>query len=234
LPEYKNQKKYVNSFYFIERLSQELNKDSVVVTDMGTSFTCTMQTFKVKSGQRLTTSSGHASMGFGLPGAIGACYANNKDKVVCISGDGGLQMNIQELQTIAHNNLPIILFVLNNGGYLTIKTMQQNHFGRYVGSEKSSGVTCPDMMDIAQAYKIPSMRISNHQELNDNLLDILNSTTPFICEIMMDDEQALIPRSSSMKQPDGSIVSKPLEDLYPFLDRREFKKNMLIEPLEEI
>lgn len=234
LPEYQNQKDFVNSFYFISMLSKVLDKDAVILTDMGTSYTCTMQTFKVKQGQRLTTSSGHASMGFGLPGAVGACFANNKEKVVCISGEGGLQMNIQELQTIAHNKLPIILFVLNNGGYLTIKAMQQNHFGKFVGSEVSSGVSFPSMEAIAYAYKIPFARVNNHIELKENLVSILDSKTPFICEIMMDEEQPLIPRSSSMKQPDGSIKSKPIEDLYPFLDRDEFLSNMIIPPLEEI
>ena len=234
LPQYKNQKKYVNSFYFVNELSKVLDKDAVIVTDMGTSYTCTMQTFKIKSGQRLTTSSGHASMGFGLPGAVGACFANNKEKVICISGEGGLQMNIQELQTIAHNKLPVILFVLNNGGYLTIKSMQQNHFGKFVGSEVSSGVSFPSMKAVSHAYKIPFIRVNNHIELESNLSSILENNSPFICEIMMDEEQPLIPRSSSMKQPDGSIKSKPIEDLYPFLDREEFLSNMIIPPLEEI
>ena len=135
LPEYKGQKGYVNSFYFVDVLSRKLREKAIVVTDMGTSFTCTMQTFHVKKGQRLFTSSGHASMGYGLPGAIGACYGGGLRKTICISGDGGLQMNIQELQTLVQYQLPIILFVLNNQGYLTIKLMQQNHFGRFVGSD---------------------------------------------------------------------------------------------------
>ena len=234
LPEYSDQKKHINSFYFIGKLSDALDNDAVIVTDMGTSFTCTMQSFIIKKGQRLTTSSGHAPMGFGLPGAIGACFANNKKKTICISGEGGLQMNIQELQTIVHYKLPIILFVLNNGGYLTIKTMQQNHFGRYVGSNPSSGISFPDLIDLAVAYKIPSIRLNNHTELDNSLILILNHNGPYICEIMMSETQELNPRSSSMKQPDGSIVSKPLEDLYPFLDRDEFLDNMIIEPLKEI
>ena len=159
---------------------------------------------------------------------------NNKKKTICISGEGGLQMNIQELQTIVHYKLPIILFVLNNGGYLTIKTMQQNHFGRYVGSNPSSGISFPDLIDLATAYKIPSIRLNNHTELDNSLISILNHNGPYICEIMMSETQELNPRSSSMKQPDGSIVSKPLEDLYPFLDRDEFLDNMIIEPLKEI
>ncbi|TAM45953.1 MAG: thiamine pyrophosphate-binding protein [Gammaproteobacteria bacterium] len=232
LPEYRDLKQGINSFYFVDRLSDRLPADAVVVTDMGTSFTCTMQTFKVKLGQRLTTASGHAPMGYGLPGAIGACFGNGRRKTICISGDGGLQMNIQELQTMAHFRLPIILFVINNGGYLTIKHMQQNHFGRYVGSESGSGLSCPDMMKVAHAYGIPARRIADQASLLRELDDVLAQPGPYICEIMMPEDQPLIPRLSSLKKPDGTIISKPLEDLYPFLDRKEFKENMLIPPTE--
>lgn len=232
LPEYKKNKEGVNSFYFVDILSNRLDENAVVVTDMGTSFTCTMQTFKTKQGQRLFTSSGHASMGFGLPGSIGASLANGKKKTVCISGDGGLQMNIQELQTIVHHNLPITLFVLNNGGYLTIKLMQQNHFGRYVGSDKGSGLSCPDIIKIAKAYGIKAERISNHDELHEKIDSVLAETGPFVCEIIMPDNQPLIPRVSSLLKSDGTIVSPPLEDLYPFLNRDEFLENMIIEPVE--
>ena len=234
LPEYSKNKNLINSFYFIDLLSKKLDSNAVVVTDMGTSFTCTMQTFNVKKGQRLFTSSGDASMGFGLPGAIGACFGNNKKKTICISGDGGLQMNIQELQTIVHNKLPIILFVINNNGYLTIKLMQQNHFGTYVGSEPSSGVSCPDILKIASAYGIPSIRLSNQEILNEKIDWILDQTGPYICEIMMSENQPLIPRVSSFKKPDGTIIAKPLEDLYPFLEREEFMSNMFIEPIEPL
>ena len=199
---------------------------------MGTSFTCTMQAFKVKLGQRLFTSSGHASMGFGLPGAIGACAGNTRKQTICISGEGGLQMNLQELQTMVHYKLPILLFVLNNGGYLTIKHTQQNHFGQYVGSEKSSGVSFPDTVKVAQAYGIQADRINNMDEFDEKLDVALRESGPYVCEIMMPEDQPLIPRVSSQKQPDGSIVAKPLEDLYPFLEREEFEANMIIEPFE--
>lgn len=234
LPEYSMTPDGVNSFYFVDQLAQKLDNDAVVVTDMGTSFTCTMQTFQTKAGQRLFTSSGHASMGFGLPGAIGACFGHNQRQTICISGDGGLQMNIQELQTLVTYKLPVILFVLNNGGYLTIKLMQQNHFGRYVGSDPSSGVICPDIIKVATAYGIPSLRLNNQRELDEQLDSVLSQTGPFICEIMMPDDQPLIPRVSSLKKPDGTIISKPLEDLYPFLSRDEFAKNMIVEPVEVI
>jgi len=232
LPDYKGNREGVNSFYFVDLLSRKLDNKAVVVTDMGTSFTCTMQTFKTKPGQRLFTSSGHASMGFGLPGAIGACFANDKQKTICISGDGALQMNIQELQTLVHYKLPVILFVLNNKGYLTIKLMQQNHFGRYVGSEPKSGYSCPDIIKVATAYGIKAERVRNQDELHSRIDQIIGEPGPFVCEIMMPEDQPLIPRVSSLKKPDGTIVSKPLEDLFPFLDRKEFSENMIIEPLE--
>jgi len=231
LPEYSKLTDKVNSFYFVDVLSKKLDKHAVVVTDMGTSFTCTMQTFKTKKGQRFFTSSGHASMGFGLPGAIGACFANNKKKTICISGDGGLQMNIQELQTLVHYNLPIILFVLNNNGYLTIKLMQQNHFGKYVGSDKNSGVSCPDIIKVANAYGIKTERITNNNELLSKIDSILAEPGPFVCEIMMPEKQSLIPKVSSSRNPDGSFESRPLEDLYPFLSREEFLENMIIKPI---
>lgn len=232
LPEYRKNEEAVNSFYFVDVLSEKLDDSAVVVTDMGTSFTCTMQSFKPKKGQRFFTSSGHASMGFGLPGAIGACFANNKKKTICISGDGGLQMNIQELQTIVHYNLPIILFVLNNNGYLTIKLMQQNHFGQCVGSDKNSGVSCPDIIKVAKAYGIKADRIANHNELHAKIDAVLAEPGPFVCEIIMPENQPLIPKLSSAKRPDGTFVSRPLEDLYPFLDREEFFENMIIAPVD--
>jgi len=234
LPEYRDNQELVNSFYFVDRLADQLGPEAVVVTDMGTSFTCTMQTFRVKAGQRLFTSSGHASMGFGLPGAIGACFGHGRRQTICISGDGGLQMNLQELQTMATYRLPITLFVLNNGGYLTIKLMQQNHFGRYVGSDPGSGVVCPDIVKLAAVYGIPALRINDQRELDRELPGVLAHQGPFICEIMMPQDQALIPRVSSLKRPDGSIISKPLEDLYPFLERAEFAENMIVPPVEVI
>lgn len=231
LPEYAENKDVVNSFYFVDVLAKKLDESAVVVTDMGTSFTGTMQAFKTKQGQRFFTSSGHASMGFGLPGAIGACFANDRKKTICISGDGGLQMNIQELQTMVHYNLPIILFVLNNNGYLTIKLMQQNHFGRYVGSDKSSGVSCPDIIKVANAYGIKTERIANHDELHAKIDSVLAEPGPFVCEIIMSENQPLIPKLSSVKKPDGTFESRPLEDLYPFLDRDEFLENMIVKPV---
>ena len=187
-----------------------------------------MQALRVKPPQRLSTASGHAPMGYGLPGAIGAHFATGKP-VICIVGDGALQMNIQELQTIAAHKLPILIFVLNNDGYLTIKHMQQNHFGLNVGADPTSGLSCPDTMAIADAYGIPRLRVLNTSELD---FEISTLTYPCLVEIVMPPDQPLIPKLSSYKRPDGSITAKPLEDLYPFLDRNEFAAQMIVPPVE--
>lgn len=239
LPEYAAQTNGVNSFYFIDVLSKALPSDAVVVLDMATAFTCTYQTAKMEHGQRWITAAGHAPMGYGLPGAIGAHFATGK-KIVCIVGDGALQMNVQELQTIAHHKLPITIFVLNNGGYLSIKLMQSNHFDRRVGSDQESGLSCPDTGLIAYAYGIDIYKISDHQDLAGHpdfaacLRGILSHDTPQICEIMMDKSQALIPRVASKKMPDGSIRSTAIEDMFPFLPRDEFNAAMIVKPVDAL
>ncbi len=145
----KKVKNYTNSFRFVDQLCKQLQNKDIVVTDMGTSFTCTMQAFNSKGSQRLFTSSGLASMGYGLPASIGACFGSDKNRVICIAGDGGLMFNLQELQTIVHYNLPIKIFLIDNDGYLTQKLMQIKNFKRYVGAHPSSGVSCPDFKEIA-------------------------------------------------------------------------------------
>jgi len=126
----------------------------------------------------------------------------------------------------------VTVFVLNNQGYLTIKLMQQNHFGRYVGSDPSSGLSCVDIIKVAKAYGIESLRLLNNQQLHEQIDRVLAQPGPYICEIMMPEDQSLIPRVSSLKKPDGTVISKPLEDLYPFLPREEFFENMIVKPKE--
>lgn len=226
--EQKNQKRFVNSYHFVDILSDLLTEKDIIITDMGTSFTCTAQSFKVKHGQRYFTSSGLASMGFGLPGAIGACIANNKKRTICISGDGGLQMNIQELQTIIHYKLPIKLFVLNNSGYLTIRETQSRFFKKkFVGSDKKSGVSLPDIVKVGKAYGFKTIQIDSHVNLKQKVNKALNLKDPVICEIIMDPEQPLIPKvTSTIDKKTGRMTSKPFEDMYPFLSRSELKKIM--------
>jgi acetolactate synthase-1/2/3 large subunit len=173
-------------------------------------------------------------MGYDLPAAIGACVANGKKPVVLVTGDGSIQMNIQELQTICHNKLPVKIFVLNNEGYLAIRTTQDSYFkGRYVASSASGGVSCPDICKIGKAYGIRTMRIKDEKKLRSSLKNVLAVNGPVICEIMMDPRQTLYPKLSSEAKPDGRLISKPLEDMFPFLPREEFARHMIIDPLPE-
>jgi acetolactate synthase I/II/III large subunit len=230
LPEYAEQEG-VNSFHFIETLCRLLPEDAVVVTDMGTAFTCTFQTAKMRHGQRWSTASGHAPMGYGLPGAVGAAFATGR-RVFAIVGDGGLQMNIQELATIAHYRLPITIFVLSNDGYLTIRHMQANHFGRMVGSDAKTDFALPELICIADAYGLEYRAIVHPDNLAERLAPTMADAAPSICEIFMPRDQPLVPRVSSIKRPDGQIASRPLEDMYPFLPRDEFRAQMIVPPVE--
>lgn len=232
LDEYRTLPEQVNSYYFIEQLSERLPSGSIVVTDMGTSFTCTMQTFATKPNQRLFTSSGLAAMGFGLPGAIGACFANGRRRTICITGDGGLMFNLQELQTIVQYKLPIAIFVLANNGYLTMKITQKNHFKRLVGSDPSSGVSCPDFVKVAQSFGIEGAHIRSSADLLAGLDRALAAPGAYLCEIEMPEAQALIPRVQTMKSPEGKLMPTPIEDMFPFLEREELRRNMVIPPVQ--
>jgi len=226
--EYKYNKDRINSFYFMEVLSEKLTDNNIVVTDMGASYTCTMQSLQLNGKNRLFTSSACCSMGFGLPGAIGAYFASPSKDIILIAGDGGMQMNLQELQTIVHHQLPIKIFVLNNNGYLAISLMQDNLFkGNYIGSNKQSGVSSPDFTRIADAYGIKRFRFNNNEELENNIDDVMNYNGPVLVEIMMTENQLLIPRVQSSKDINGKIISNSLENMFPYLSEEEMKEIML-------
>ncbi len=231
LDEYRQLPDEVNSYHFVEALAERLPDGAVVVTDMGTSFTCTMQTFATKENQRLFTSSGLAAMGFGLPGAIGACFANGRRQTICIAGDGGLMFNLQELATVLQYKLPIALFVLANNGYLAMKITQRNHFGRLVGADPSTGVSCPDFVKVAQAFGMPAFDIRNVEELGPGLDRALATDGPVLVQVHMPEFQALVPRVQTMKTPEGKLLPTPIEDMFPFLDRDEFAQQMVVEPV---
>jgi acetolactate synthase-1/2/3 large subunit len=227
LPEYKELKTMVNIYTFFDSLCQYLTPEDIVVTDSGSAFFAGSQAIQIKAGMRYITSGGLATMGFALPASIGACIATNNHRVMCVTGEGGFQQNIQELQTVVHYKLPIKIFILNNEGYLSIRSSQQRLFGgRLIGEGSTSGVSFPDTEKIAYAYDIPYYRISNVRELNKKLIAILSINGPVLCEIICPPNQEIIPMSSSEKLPDGTMVSKPLEDMYPFLCREEFEENM--------
>ncbi len=227
LEEYRKQKK-INSYDFIDVLSDVLNKDDIIVTDMGLSFVGTHQAFKIKKGQRLFTNSGHAPMGWGLPAAIGAYYASKKKRIICLTGEGGLQMNIQEFATIMHNKLPIKTFIYNNGGYLTIKQTQQLGFNsRIMGSNSETGLSFPNYKKIANSHKIKYSKIINNKNLKSKIKKIISNNSPQICELMLDHNQEQMPKAINKRLPNGKSVPTKFEDMYPFLLSDEIKENML-------
>jgi acetolactate synthase-1/2/3 large subunit len=172
-------------------------------------------------------------MGNGIPGLIGACVGNGGRRTVCVDGDGGVQLNIQELETVRRLKLPIKLFVLNNDGYASIRTSQSRYFGRLAGADATSGVTLPPLRGVVEAYGLPYARIDTDTNLVDRVRELLDAPGPLVIEVMTPREEPRAPSLSSMRRPDGSMVSKPLEDLWPFLPRDEFLANMVIPPVEE-
>lgn len=234
LPRYADEKDGINKYSFIEKLKNHLKADSVVVSDAGSSYYVTSQALKIRDQQRYLTSGAQADMGFTLPAAIGASVARAGGEVVGITGDGSFQMNIQELQTVVHHQLPVKLVVWNNNGYLSIRATQLKFFsGREIGTDPASGVSFPSTEKIAAAYEIPFLRVSELKLLDAALKQFMGAAGPMILEVMCPKNQEIIPTASSKKLPDGRMVSKPLEDMYPFLERAEFLANMIVKPLEE-
>ena len=231
LDEYYSDQKGVNSYVFVKTLSDLLNDGDVVVTDMGTSFTCTMQAFRSKGGeQRLFTNSGLASMGFGLPATVGAAFGKKQaGRIVGVYGDGGFQMNIQELQTVVHYRLPLKIFILDSGSYLTIEHTQEDFFdGRYVGSNPSSGYSSPKFNLIANAYGIESCTVNQQEHLEAAIKRVLAAPGPMLCVVSLPDHQALIPLSKVDKA--RGYAGSPIERMYPFLSEEEHQANMLPKP----
>ena len=199
---------------------------------MGLSFVGTHQAFKVKRGQRVFTNSGHAPMGWGLPAAIGAYYASTetsmKKNVVCLTGEGGLQMNIQELATVLHHKIPIKIFIYNNGGYLTIKQTQQLGFkSRIMGSDYKSGLSFPNYELISKSHGIKFFKISDTRKIKKTIEKILKVNEPVICELILDNEQEQMPKAINKRTSDGKSIPTTFEDMYPFLPKIELKSNML-------
>ncbi len=212
---------YANSYKFADELFKQLQDGDVCVTGNGTAYTCTYQAMQVNKGVRVFANQGCAAMGYDLPAAIGAITANNNGRTVLVTGDGSLQMNIQELQTLLTYKLPLKIFVLENEGYLAIKTTQKAFFGgKFTGSNPASGVVCPDLEKIAGAYGIAYTGCrENGQALRDTIAQVLDYNGPIICEIHMHPEQTLFPKSASfMDKKTGKMSSAPLEKMAPFMD----------------
>ncbi|WP_288639957.1 thiamine pyrophosphate-binding protein [uncultured Methanosphaera sp.] len=223
------QKSPINVYAFLDTLSSNMMEYEKIVVANGSACAC-IHGYKLKKGQRLVVNSGVASMGYDLPAACGACFGIGKKRLVCVSGDGSIQMNLQELQTIVHHKLPIKLFVINNNGYQSIRITQRSFFERpFVGIGGDSGdVSFPQMKKIANAYSIPYYSCNDISKLDETVNKTLNHDGYVMCEIFVDTKQEFEPKSASKKLPDGKMVSAPLEDMKPFLPRDELEENMII------
>ena len=219
-----------NVYAFIGKLSKLLPQDYITVVGNGSACVVGSHGYEIKKGQRFIINSGAASMGYDLPAAIGACIANGKKELVCISGDGSIQMNLQELQTIITNQLPIKIFIINNEGYHSIRQTQTNFFGEpFVGiGPDSHDLSFPSMEKLAWAYGYPYAACHSNQELDETLKKVFATSGYMICEVFVGKKQKFEPKSGTKQLPDGTLVSAPLEDLAPFLSDEELKENMII------
>jgi acetolactate synthase-1/2/3 large subunit len=233
LPEHKTEEGMVSTYFLADCLSEILPEGTPIVSgSSGAGIEIFQHALRLKREQRLYHTTALGAMGYGLPAAIGACLASDSRETILVDGDGGIQLNIQELATISRLRLPIKIFVLNNDGYSSIRTSQQRWFGRQTGADARSGMTLPDIGPVASAYGIQAVKIDSQRDLRGQLQRVLEIKGPVVCDVVSRPDEARVPSLSSAQRPDGSLYSKPLEDLWPFLPREEFLKNMIIEPLE--
>ena len=229
-PEWLKNENYVNSYYLLDEISSQMSAADVYIGGRaGTCVDAAIQAFKVKYGQRVYVTKGLSSMGNGLPAAIGGAFATNK-KIVCVNGDGGFAMNIQELEVVMRENLPIKFFILDNAGYSTVQNTQINIFdSHFVGCNTESGVTLGNMCKIAEAYGLKTYQINNHHEMKSIINEVLTSEGPVLCNVKVDPLQPIVPRQANYKTQDGQMASRPLEDMRPLLDKEELDKIMISE-----
>lgn len=233
-PEFWAQRGTVNSYVLMDVLSDECTPEDLLAP--GSSGACSdifLQCFRLKRGQRVVNSPSLGAMGTGLPGAIGCCIASGGRRTICVNGDGGFQLNIQDLETVRRLALPIKFFILVNGVYGSIVAMQKNHFhGRLVASDPSSHLTLPDIRKVAAAYGVPNFEIRDHSRIRAQVAEVLASDGPAICAVHIDVDQPTLPRATSQRLPDGSIVSLPMEDMAPRLPREEFLAHRIVPPIK--
>lgn len=227
---YWKESEFVNTYVLLDSITEQMREDDIYVS--GSSGTCidvSMQMFRVKAGQRVFATKGLASMGFGVPATIGACLAGECRRTVCVNGDGGFQMNIQELETIHRLNLPIKIFVLNNHGYAQIYATQTNVFQKhFVACNQESGLSIPNISDIAEAYQIKTVQIKHNGEVHEKVKKVLEYKGPVICEVFVPITLSALPKQVSYKRGDGQMESLPLEYMNPMLSDEEMEQNMLI------
>lgn len=225
LDSYYNQKSPINPYAFMNKLFSNLEENEKIVVGNGTACIITFQAAIVKKGQRLFGNSGCASMGYGLPAAIGASFPLKGKRLICLDGDGSIQMNIQELATLSYHKLNLKLFLLNNNGYHSIRQTQTNLFNPpLVGIDNKSGLMFPNYETVAKAYSIEYRKIDSLINIDEKIQEVLNTTGPIICEVFLDEKQFFLPKLSSKVLEDGTIVSPEIDDMFPFLDREEYKK----------
>ena len=224
LPSYDEIKSPVNPYVFIDKFSKTLEEGDKVICGNGSACVVTFQGFHVKNDQRLFTNSGCAAMGYGFPAAVGACVAEEGKRVICVDGDGSFQMNIQELQTVVYNKMNLKIFIMNNNGYHSIRQTQTNLFQPpLVGVCDGNGLNFPDLEKLAYAYGLRFVRISDSSEVEAKTAEVLSGNDPVLCEVVLNDKQNFSPKLSSKVLPDGKIVSPPIDDMFPFLERDEFE-----------
>ena len=222
----------INPYSFMRELFAQLTRDDIVVCGNGSANVVAFQSAFIQKGQRMFCNTGDASMGYGLPAAIGAAVGGNGRRVICLDGDGSIMMNVQELQTVVHHGWPIKVFVLDNAGYLSIRQSQQRFFGRLVGESSATGISFPDFCGLATAFGMPARRAAG-QAFAATLREVLTSEGPSLCQVQLDPQQGFEPRLAARALPDGRIVSPPLKDMFPFLSRSELAENLLIPPWSE-
>jgi acetolactate synthase-1/2/3 large subunit len=227
----------VSVYHLAEIIGQEAGpNDRVVSGSSGSAIEVFLLAYRARKGRRVFHTAGLGAMGYGIPASIGVCLGSGKRKTICVAGDGGFQLNIQELATIAHLQLPIKFFVLNNQGYASIRATQKNYFGgANIGCDSNTGVSIPDYRKVARAYGLKTAVIEGQSEGQSDLRAavrrVLRSRGPVVCDVHVIPDEIKAPRVTSIQRADGSFVSKPLEDLWPFLDRDEFAQNMIVEPV---
>ncbi|MFK0093302.1 thiamine pyrophosphate-binding protein [Pseudomonas sp. NPDC090592] len=218
----------ISHFQFADALSNAVPENTLVSTgSSGLAVEVFYTVFRNRPGQRVFLTSGLGAMGYGLPAAIGACFANGSKPMVAVESDGSLQLNIQELATLRGFNLPICLVVMNNGGYASIRNTQRNYFeSRYVGTGPEAGLWMPDLEELARAYHLPFMRISDASELEQGLAEAMRMPRPMIVEVLLMKDEALSPKVAAIPQADGSMTSMPLEDMSPLLPLAVLEEEM--------
>lgn len=221
----------ISHYQFVDALSEAIPEGRLAITgSSGLAVEVFYTAFRNKPGQRMFLTSGLGSMGYGLSAAIGACIGAGRSPTVCVESDGSLMLNLQELATLKALNLPIVLVIMNNGGYASIRNTQRNYFGgRYLGSGPDSGLFIPDFVALAESMGLPGQRITTPQHLASGLTKALEQRGPAICEIRLRGDEALSPKVAAIPQPDGSMVSMPLEDMSPLLPLVQLEGEMIVD-----